>query len=484
MTVPARNHAARPRGQRVSYPGETDVKPSGTTLLIVHLSDSFSELWGQISHDLGVDVRVVSRDDVGAIGTDIAAVLVAAGGAEREAVEWLDSHELPPSVPALVVGADPGRRIATLIVGHGAADYFALPEDLEVLHSATSSIVDRRHEALRRSGASAEFKPEAFEQIIGESAALKAVLARANRLLPHADATALIVGETGTGKELLARAIHDGGPRRAAPFVAVNCSALPQNLIESELFGHEKGAFTDAHASKPGLFEVAEGGTLFLDEIGTLAQDLQAKLLRVLEDKMVRRVGSTKWRRANVRILAATNERLRDAVREGSFRQDLYFRLSVVTLELPPLRDRGDDAVLIAVRLLQRAAGQYGLPVPQLDASAKQLLRTQSWPGNVRELKNAVERALLLSPPGELDLSELVPVADSPVVTHSVIPFPSSLDHIVQAAATAMLEACDGNRSEAARRLGISRRRLRRLLALGGDEEDAAWDDPTQPGAV
>ena len=291
MTAPARKHRGRPPGQRVSHPGEMEATPSGTTLLIVQLSESFSEFWGQISHDLGVDVRVVGGADVGAIGTDIAVVIVAAGGAERDAVEWLDSHDVPPGVPVLVVGADPGRRIATLIVGHGAEDYFALPEDVEVLHSATTSITERRREALRRTSASADFKSEAFERIIGESSALKVVLARASRLLPHADATALIVGETGTGKELLARAIHDGGPRRGTPFVAVNCSALPQNLIESELFGHEKGAFTDAHAPKPGLFEVAEGGTLFLDEIGTLAQDLQALLPAGIRNTATREAG-------------------------------------------------------------------------------------------------------------------------------------------------------------------------------------------------
>jgi len=184
-----------------------------------------------------------------------------------------------------------------------------------------------------------------------------------------------------------------------------------------------------------------------------------------------------------VRILAASNERLRDAVRDGTFRQDLYFRLSVVTLELPPLRDRGDDMVLIAGRLLQRAATQYGLPMPQLGASAKRLLRAQPWVGNVRELKNAIERALLLSPPGRLELSELAPASDAPAATHAALPFPASIDEIVTAAACAMLGACDGNRSEAARRLGVSRRRLRRLLALGEDGDRGAWDDSIQPGA-
>jgi len=455
------------------------------TLLVVQLSESFSELWGQISRDLGTDVRVIGEDDLGAVGPEVALTVLAAGGAEREAEEWLDGHELPPSVPVLVVGADPGRRMAARIVAHGATDYFSLPDDLEVLHSVTHSILERQRERRRRdAGTLSEVKPEAFADIIGESPALKAVLSRAARLLPHSDATALVVGATGTGKELLARAIHDGGPRRRAPFVAVNCSALPANLIESELFGHEKGAFTDAHAAKPGLFEIAEGGTLFLDEIGTLQLDLQAKLLRVLEDKMVRRVGGTKWRQADIRILAATNERLTEAVRAGTFRQDLFYRLSVVTLELPTLSERGEDVLLIANQLLERTARQYGLEAPPLDTRARAALQGYHWAGNVRELKNAIERTLLLSAPGQLDLSELVPKSEPAATVDQLLPFPAQLDDIVSAAARAMLDACNGNRSEAARRLGISRRRLRRLLGLAEEGGADRRDETPQSGAI
>jgi len=476
------------RRARVSYaPGApargTSPVTDMMTFLVVRLSDSFADLWSEMSLDLGFDVRVVGEDEVGRVGPEVAMVLVAAGGAEREAIDWLDGRELPLAIPVFVVGADGSRRLATQIVGQGAADYFALPEDLEVLRNATQAVADRQREQRRANvGTVDDLKPEAFEQIIGESPALKAVLGRAARLVPHAHASALIVGATGTGKELLAHAIHDGGPRRRAPFVAINCSALPQHLVESELFGHEKGAFTDAHAAKPGLFEVAEGGTLFLDEIGTLPLDLQAKLLRVLEDKMVRRVGGTKWRRANVRVLAATNERLEARVEDGSFRQDLYFRLGVVTLELPPLCDRERDVVLIAEELLRRTARQHGLPIPPLEGSAKALLMAQPWAGNVRELKNAIERSLLLSTPGELDPAELVP--QSPRSTaNAVLPFPSRLDDIIAAAAKATVDGCDGNRSEAARRLDISRRRLRRLLALPDGETRAAWVDSPQGGS-
>jgi DNA-binding NtrC family response regulator len=452
------------------------------TVLVVQLSDSFAEFWGSLSRDLGIDVRVVGGEDMGAVGAEVSAVVLAVGGMEHDAVDWLDQHELPATLPVLAVGADPGRHIATRLVRHGATDYYAFPADLEIFFSGAEAALDRQREWRRRNAASvAEVKPEAFAAIVGESPPLKTVLARAARLLPHPDATALIVGETGTGKELLARAIHEGGPRRRGPFVAVNSSALPEHLVESELFGHEKGAFTDAYAPKPGLFEVAEGGTLFLDEIGTLPVDLQAKLLRVLEDKLIRRVGGTKWRRANVRILAATNKRLEEAIRAGGFRQDLYYRLSVVTLTLPPLRERGDDVILIATDLLTRTAQDYGLPVPVLDARARGAISAQPWLGNVRELKNAVERALLLSPPGKLDLTELIQQGETATAPAAgALPFPGRLETIVVAAARATLELCEGNRSAAARRLGISRRRLRRLLHL--DDGTARSPGANRPG--
>ncbi len=439
-----------------------------TTVLVAKLSDSFSDVWRQLGTGLDTEVRVVPSAEARTVSPATAAVLLAAGGAEREAVEWLERHHVPVGTPVFVVGSDPGRRIAAGVVAHGASDYFALPEDIELLRNALSSALARRRQVLSRStGEPTPDELQAFRAIAGESPAIKTVLQRAGRLLKHAHGTALIVGETGTGKELLARAIHEGGPRREAPFVPVNCSALPHHLIESELFGHEKGAFTDAHAAKPGLFEVADGGTLFLDEIGTLPVDLQAKLLRVLEDREIRRVGATKWRRVDVRVMAASNEDLEEAIKRGSFRQDLYFRLGVITLLLPPLRDRGSDIVLIARQLLATLAAQHDLPVPALTAEAETALLGHSWPGNVRELKNSLERALLLSSPGQLNVAELLPTHVSAASSAGgPLPFPARLDAITFAAARAMLDLCSGNVSEAARRLRISRRRLRRLAQV------------------
>ena len=238
------------------------------------------------------------------------------------------------------------------------------------------------------------------------------------------------------------------------------------------MFGHERGSYTDAYAAKPGLFEVADTGTLFLDEIGDLPLSLQAKLLRVLEDNEVRRVGGTKSRTVDVRILAATNEHLAERVNAGTFRDDLFFRLSTVVFLLPPLRERGDDTILLARALLDRLAAEHQLPVPSLTPELCDRIRLHPWPGNVRELKNALERALLLSPAGELSPDELLPPTSPRASGEGPIPFPAPLHQITTAAARATVELCGGNRSESARRLSISTRRLRRLLNGAADLDE------------
>jgi two-component system response regulator HydG len=429
------------------------------------LSEAFGDFWHDLANDLGFEPCFLD-DGEGLVPRDAAAVILAAGGVESDALFWLDSCDVKAVPPILVVGADPKRRTAVQIVSAGASDYLALPDEVELLRNAVAEHVERHSSKVEKDEEASQVDSEAFGEIVGESAALKEVLWLAARLLPHRDATAVILGETGTGKELMARALHYGGPRREAPFVPVNCSALPDNLVESELFGHERGAFTDAHAAKPGLFEIADGGTLFLDEIGDLPLELQAKLLRALDDRTIRRVGGTTERKVDVRIVAATNENLAQAVEEGRFRQDLYFRLSVIVLTLPPLRDRGDDVTLLAEALLEKAAKQHGLPVPTISTEAKSILKGHHWPGNVRELKNAVERGLLVSPPGEfhMDAHPSMPAPRLATSSDSVIPFPAPLSEIAKAAAHATLEQCGGNRSEAARRLGVSRRKLRALL--------------------
>ena len=448
-------------------------------LSVIALSQAFQAFWNDLALDVGAAIDLVGPADTVTSWPETVAVIVAAGGAERDATQWLETHRVHGGLPALVVGTDPGRRMAMQLVARGASDYFALPDDLEIFRTAVAGAVTRGR---ARGGPAPDGREDAFAAIVGESDTIKTVLARAARLLPHRNATVLIVGETGTGKELLARALHAGGPRRDAPFVAINCSALPEHLIESELFGHERGSFTDAHAAKPGLFEVANTGTLFLDEIADLPLAVQAKLLRVLEDKEIRRVGGTKSRTVDIRIVAATNAALPARVREGTFREDLFFRLSTVMLTLPPVRERGDDLRLIAQALLTRLAREHDLTAPALTAGLLARLRAHPWPGNVRELKNALERALLLSPAGELSADELLPPAETRVQHDGPIPFPAALHTITTAAAQATVQLCGGNRSESARRLGISPRRLRRLLHGGEDPGlDLEGDDLAQP---
>jgi len=447
--------------------------PALPRVTIIAISVAFGEFWNDLAADLDVAIDLFARD-VEAIpfGPDTAAVIVAAGGAEDDAIRWLASHSVPRHIALFVVGTDPARRTGMQMIAQGAGDYFALPEDLEILRNAVAG-ARRTHHIRVASSANA---PNPFAAIVGDSAALKKELARAFRLMPHRHARALIVGETGTGKEVLARAIHAGGPRGDAPFVAVNCSAFPEHLIESELFGHERGSFTGAHASKPGLFEVADTGTLFLDEIADLPLNMQAKLLRVLEDKEIRRVGGTKPRPVDVRILAATNEHLADLVAGGGFREDLYFRLSAVVLRLPPLRERGDDVFLVAEALLAQLAQEHGVPQPALAPGVSEQLRAHPWPGNIRELKNALERALLLSPGGDLCAEELLPPSDAPTRAEGPLPFPAPLQEITAAAAHATVKLCGGNRRESARRLGISPRRLRRLLSGAADIEEDLFE--------
>ena len=241
---------------------------------------------------------------------------------------------------------------------------------------------------------------------VGESASWKAVLEQVQLVAP-ADSTVLLIGETGTGKELIARAIHEQGRRRRHPFVAVNCAAFPESLVESELFGHERGAFTGAFERKPGKFELADRGTLFLDEIGELPAGVQAKLLRVLQEREVTRIGGTKPIAVNARLVAATNRDLHQALRDGSFRQDLFYRLSVFPVTLPPLRQRLDDIPLLARHFVQRFAERQGRPRPHLTPAAIRALKDYHWPGNVRELQNVLERAVILARSGEITEAEL-----------------------------------------------------------------------------
>ncbi|MGH7516972.1 MAG: sigma-54 interaction domain-containing protein [Gemmatimonadales bacterium] len=429
----------------------------------VPLSESFRTTLDDLAAEIGAGV-VQWSPGRGAPPTGAGVVVLLAGGAESAAVDLL--RDLPKGLgPALVVGAAADHRITAALLQEGARDYFALPDDLDLLRRTLERAAreDRGRSAADRY-AEVERRSSGFDAIVGRSTLLRQTLAQAARVSAHRDVTVLIGGETGTGKELLARAIHYHSPRAARPFVEINCAAIPGNLLESELFGHEKGAFTGAIAAKPGLFEQADGGTLFLDEVGNLPLELQPKLLRALEGRTIRRVGGNSMRPVDARLIAATHVELSAAVARGEFREDLFYRLNVVALTLPPLRNREDDVELLAETFLARLAGSYGMPVPPIGPEVRAAIRLHRWPGNVRELRNAIERALVLSPPGTLRVEELGLFPTAAPADNGGLPFPAELRTVVRAAAQAMLELTGGNKSEAARRLGISRPRLQRLL--------------------
>ena len=431
----------------------------------VRLTDSFRTTIADLAADLGAELVDWRPGEGEGAPAGSACLLLLAGGSESAALDVLGA--LPPGgPPRYIVGAGADHRLAAAALQRGARDYFALPGDLGLLRR---SLERERHEAKGRDAAATfaaeERRLTGFDAIVGKSPALQRTLDQARRVAKHRDVTVLIGGETGTGKELLARALHYDSPRAAAPFVEINCAAIPANLLESELFGHEKGAFTGAVSAKPGLMELAHDGTVFLDEIGHLPLDLQPKLLRALESREIRRVGGQQTRKVDVRVIGATHLDLAAAVSRGEFREDLYYRLNVVALTLPPLRDRGEDLEILAETFLARLARQYRLPLPELAPGVRTALRQQTWPGNVRELRNAIERALVLSPPGTF---ELVDPPSSRVVAAAggdgPLPFPATLRQITVAAVETMLKLVHGNKSETARRLGISRPRLQRIL--------------------
>jgi DNA-binding NtrC family response regulator len=355
----------------------------------------------------------------------------------------------------------------------GSMDILTKPVTLESLREVVERAVSQRNE--RRTLTYYKERDKlgiGLDNLVGDSPAMQQLRTLLQTLAAHepTDRSAappiLILGETGTGKELVARACHLAGPRASAPFVEVNCAALPSHLIEAELFGYEKGAFTDAKARKIGLFEAADGGVLFLDELAELDLTLQAKLLRVLENLRVRRLGALQDRQVNVRVVAATNQDLNALVAAGKFRSDLLYRLSVFTLQLPPLRERGNDVLLLAGFFMSQLARRYARSVPTLSLDAQAALLQHLWPGNVRELRNALERAVLLNPAGplspvDLGLSVLMAVPKQAVQAPVQPEAGVTLDDLERTHLLQALGQTDWNVTQAARLLGISRDTLR-----------------------
>lgn len=388
-------------------------------------------------------------------------------------------REFDPSIPVVIMTAYGTIEGAVEAVKLGAFDYLKKPVDLEELRLLADRA--REHSQLRQE--LSYYRRQAagdvpFAGVVGESDSMRAVLDRA-RQIAALDETppVLIIGETGTGKGLVARTIHAGSRRSSKPFIEVNCTAIPATLMEAELFGHERGAFTDAKESRMGLFEAAEGGFLFLDEVGDVELSLQGKLLRAVEERSVRRVGGNRDRKVDVRILAATNRDLERESQRERFRRDLYFRLAVILLRLPPLRERGEDVLTLAEHFLQRFKAKYGKPVERIDPQARDLMLAYPWPGNVRELSHVVERAVLWSRGPTLDIEHLALEAhpDSPPAPEEQQPASSpsrpagmDLEQWERSLIEQALREAAGNQTRAAQRLGISRDTLRYRLKKYG----------------
>jgi two-component system response regulator AtoC len=387
---------------------------------------------------------------------------------------------MAPGIPVVMVTGHGTVEIAVEAMKAGAYDFVTKPVPLARLRILLERAIgqERQAQALsyyhRRDAAQG-----GLEALIGESQPMQLLKARITHLLQaeqnlrDTDAPAvLITGETGTGKELVARALHYTGPRRDNPFVEINCAAIPSQLLESELFGHERGAFTDARERKIGLVETAAGGTLFLDEIGDLDLGLQAKLLKLLEEKTVRRVGGLRDQKVDVRIVAATHRSLEDQVRAERFRADLYFRLRIIELKVPPLRARGDDVLVLARRFLDLHAARYGRGTLTLSREAEQLLRRHRWPGNVRELRNLMEQAVLLGTGDMLTGDDLhlspVPLSEEGLGTVASTDSGMRLEEVERSLLVNALQKTGFNVTRAARLLGITRDTLRYRIEKHG----------------
>ncbi len=401
-----------------------------------------------------------------------ALVLMDVRMAQMSGIEALKQIKLyNPAIPVLIMTAYSSVDSAVEALKSGAYDYLTKPLDFEVLKISLARALE--HSGLKAENATLKSKMSAdyeLENIIGKSRSMKALIDMMAMVAPS-EATVLITGESGTGKELIAKSIHHNSPRKDRPLVVVNCAALTETLLESELFGHEKGSFTGAEKRREGRFKQADKGTVFLDEIGETSAAMQAKLLRVIQEREIQRVGGEETLRVDVRILAATNRNLEEDVKNQKFREDLFYRLNVVTLRIPALRERQDDVPLLAQHFLAKYATKNHKQVKGFSPTAMEMLLKYSWPGNVRELENVIERAVILLPDEHVTEKELPATITESYAGKSdwvAPPEPATanrpLGEIEKEAILATLEASAGNKSETARRLGINRKTLHKKL--------------------
>jgi len=448
-------------------------QPKGTVLVVDDADAVRSGLYWALAGDYHV-LQGSSRDEASALINEQEIDVVVSDLhlppniediAEGLALIDIARAQDPPLQVVVITGSD-SKRAALEAVRRGAYGFFEKPLDPAELLHIVNQASRMRHLELENRRLRAELsRPPGFTHLMGSSRALEKVLKQA-RSVAATSATVLLSGENGTGKEMLARAIHEESPRAGGPFVAVSCAALPEALIESELFGHEKGAFTSATQMHKGRFELADGGTLFLDEIGDLSAAVQVKLLRVLQEREFERVGGTKTLPVDIRLIAATNRDLEKEVAHGRFRQDLFFRLNVVPLVLPPLRERPDDIPILAAYFAGKSAQRYGQPTPELEPALVEVLLDYNWPGNVRELENLMERLVVLSNTTTLGL-EFVPEKMLRVLPGTPPGDESTLEGAVEAVKRRMIKSAletEDNKVAAAKKLGISRSYLHRLI--------------------
>lgn len=440
-------------------------------VLVIEDEDKFRRVIGLHLSSLGYEVKAAgTAEDALKYAADADLVLTDLKLPGMDGMALLERVRAQNSeTPVIVMSAFGTVEIAVEAMKKGAVDFLPKPFSLDHL----SVVVQKAFEVRKLRDENRELREALgekyrFENIIGRSERMQEIFATVARVA-GTRATVLLCGESGVGKDMIARAIHQHSPRKDRPFVKINCTAIPENLMESELFGYEKGAFTGANTSKPGKFEQADTGTVFLDEIGDVPASIQVKLLRVLQDREFERLGSNRTLHTDVRVVAATNADLRAALEQGTFREDLYYRLNVVPMNIPPLRERREDIPYLAEHFAKKFGGQ-------LSEGAIEALCRHSWPGNVRELENVIERSILLAPGGPIVEARDIRVDEmqrskpaSPAF--DFLPEGMTLDQYEQSILKEALKRANGNKSQAARLLGLTRNALRyRLAQMGLDD--------------
>ena len=461
-------------------------EPVGGTILIVEDDADTAELLRDGVRKHGFDASAVpsaqaALDHLAVRSADVVVTDVQMDG--MSGIELCQEiRQRYPDALSIVVTGQGSLDTAIGAIRAGAYDFITKPVKLDALMIAVNRAVE--HLSLRREVRrlrSEVDRAAPIDGIVGDSPAVRAVTEMIRRV-SDSDATVLITGESGTGKELVAKAIHDLSTRREQPFVAVNCAAMPAPLLESELFGHVRGAFTDAKRSRPGLFVQAGAGTLFLDEIGEMPLEMQVKLLRVLQERRVRPVGGDEEVSFDARVVTATNRDLETEVEEKRFREDLYYRINVVAIQVPPLRARGGDILVLAQHFLRKIAGRTGKPVEGISAEAARKLADYDWPGNVRELENGMERAVALCRLSEVTVDDLPDKVKDHQSSRMVIATDApeeliTLEEMERRYVRQVLAAVGGNKTHAARVLGIDRRSLYRRLEDKEKDKDKAERD-------